>query len=118
MFRVYTSDVVLEEARRGDSEVARARLAYLESVPLLSLGQETQLLARQLLDRRVLPATAAVDALHIAAAACSGMDHLLTWNCRHIANAGIRPRIEALCRVAGYEPPIICTPEELMEPYT
>jgi hypothetical protein len=114
-FTVYTSEVVLEEARRGDSDVARARLAYLEAIPLLSFGEESQVLARLLIERRVLPSSAAVDALHISVAAVSGMDFLLTWNCRHIANASIRPRIEALCRAAGYEPPIICTPEELME---
>ena len=114
-FMVYTSEVVLEEARRGDVEIARARLAYLEAIPLLRLGEESQLLARLLIDQRVLPNSAAVDALHISVAAVSGMDFLVTWNCRHLANASIRPRIEALCRAAGYEPPIICTPEELME---
>jgi hypothetical protein len=100
---------------RGDSEIARARLAYLESIPLLSLGEESRLLARLFIERKALPSSAAVDALHISVSAVSGMDFLVTWNCRHIANASIRPRIEALCRAAGYEPPIICTPEELME---
>ncbi len=45
----------------------------------------------------------------------SEMDYLLTWNCSHIANAAMRPKIEAVCRRHGYEPPIICTPLELME---
>jgi hypothetical protein len=115
MFTVYTSEVVLEEARRGDEAVARERLSYLEAVPLLSLDDKSQLLARLLLDRRVLPSIAAVDALHVSIAAVSGMDFLVTWNCRHLANAIIRPRIETLCRATGYEPPVICTPEELME---
>ena len=53
------------------------------------------------------------DALHIAVAAVNGMDYLLTWNCKHIANVALRLRIEAVCRAAGYEPPLICTPEEL-----
>ncbi len=39
----------------------------------------------------------------------------MTWNCRHIANATIRSRIELVCRQAGYEPTILCTPEELLE---
>ena len=43
------------------------------------------------------------------------MDYLLTWNLKHIANATIRSKVEALCRAEGYEPPIICTPDELME---
>lgn len=55
----------------------------------------------------------AEDALHIAVAAVHGLDFLLTWNCKHIANAMMRSAIERVCREAGYEPPVICTPEEL-----
>jgi hypothetical protein len=60
-----------------------------------------------------LPAKAAADALPIATAAVHGMQYFLTWNCTHIANVALRPPIEAGCRTAGYEPPLICTPEEL-----
>ena len=58
---------------------------------------------------------AATDALHMALAAVHGMNYLLTWNCRHIANASIRRAVEHQCRLAGYEPPVICTPQELIE---
>jgi len=61
----------------------------------------------------VVPRKAAEDALHIAVAAVHGLDFLLTWNCKHIANAMMRSAIERVCREAGYEPPVICTPEEL-----
>jgi len=57
---------------------------------------------------------AAADALHIAVAAVHGVEYLMTWNCTHIANATLRPRIEELCRRSGYEPPVICTPRELL----
>ncbi len=53
---------------------------------------------------------------HIAIAVTNGADYLVTWNFRHIANAVLRSRIEHVCRQAGYEPPVICTPNELMEP--
>lgn len=59
-------------------------------------------------------AYAVEDALHIAIAAAHGIDYLLTWNCRHIANATMRSRIDSVCRSRGYEPPVICTPEELI----
>jgi hypothetical protein len=62
-----------------------------------------------------LPAKAITDAVHVAVAATNGMDYLLTWNCRHLANALLRSRIEDVCRQQGYEPPVICTPQELME---
>ncbi len=60
-----------------------------------------------------MPRKAAIDAVHVAIAAVNGMDFLLTWNCAHIANAVMRPRIESVCRSVGFEPPTICTPEEL-----
>jgi hypothetical protein len=43
---------------------------------------------------------------------------LVTWNCTHIANAKMRGRIEAICRGAGFDPPIICTPIELAKEET
>ena len=73
-------------------------------------------LARALLDDLAVPPTAAADALHIAVAAENGADYLLTWNCRHIANAKIRALIERTLRMRGYDPPVLCTPEELQEP--
>ena len=69
----------------------------------------------QLLKNISLPQKAKIDALHIAVATINGIDYLLTWNCAHLANAILRPKIEALCRESGYEPPIICTPQELKE---
>lgn len=61
-----------------------------------------------------MPRKAAIDAVHVAMATVHGVDFLLTWNCTHIANAVTRPLIEAVCRSNGFQPPVICTPEELM----
>jgi hypothetical protein len=82
---------------------------------LLTLSEEATGLAQALITPGPLPANAVVDALHIAIAAVNGMHYLLTWNCTHIANAAIRSDIEDVCRARGYEPPVICTPEELLE---
>ena len=62
-----------------------------------------------------MPQKAVEDALHVAVATLNGMDYLLTWNFKHIANAIMRYKIERVCRLAGYEPSIICTPQELLE---
>ena len=62
-----------------------------------------------------IPREAIEDALHVAVAAAHGMDYLLTWNCRHIANAAMRNRIADICTSSGVEAPVICTPEELLE---
>jgi hypothetical protein len=67
------------------------------------------------IDEGPIPENAKIDAYHIAVAAINGVDYLLTWNCTHIANAVMRPKVEVVCRNHGFEPPIICTPQELME---
>jgi len=85
----------------------------MTGIPLLEQTAEAATLAEALLRDVPLPEKAAADALHVATAAVHGMDYLLTWNCTHIANVMFRPQIEAVCREAGYEPPLICTPEEL-----
>ncbi|MDQ3584030.1 MAG: hypothetical protein M3495_21635 [Pseudomonadota bacterium] len=68
-----------------------------------------------LISKGPLPKKAAEDAVHIAVAVVNGLDYLITWNCKHIANAKMRDKIERVCRAKGYEPVIICTPEELLE---
>ncbi|MFQ6091072.1 MAG: type II toxin-antitoxin system VapC family toxin [bacterium] len=113
-FDLYVSELVVQEAGAGDPSEAQKRLDALEDIPQLELSENCRSLARELLDRHAVPAEAVEDALHIAVSAVHGMDYLLTWNCAHIANAQMREAIEGVCRASGYEPPIICTPEELM----
>lgn len=108
------SSLVVLECGAGDAEAAALRLAALEGVSVLALTPEAEALADALVREVPLPAKAGADALHIAVAAVHGVAFLLTWNCTHIANATLRPRIEDLCRRMGYEPPVICTPKELL----
>ena len=113
-FELYVSQLVIREVSTGDQGAARDRLALLEGIPLLAMSSAVSDLATSLVDQGVVPRRAGEDALHIAVAAVHGVDFLLTWNCKHIANATMRPLIDRACRDAGYEPPVICTPEELM----
>lgn len=114
-FACYTSPVVLDEAGRGDPMAAAERLAILAALPLIMGDHAVNALADMLLARAALPAKARYDAVHLAIAAVNGMDYLLTWNCRHLANATLRGKIEKVCRDSKVEPPIICTPVELRE---
>jgi hypothetical protein len=88
-------------------------LVALAGVPLLEQTPDVASLAEALVRGVPLPEQAAADALHIAITAVHGVEYLLTWNCTHIANVALRSRIEAVCRAAAYEPPLICTPEEM-----
>jgi hypothetical protein len=114
VFELFISQVVLRECQAGDATAAAERLKILQDLPLLEQTEEATRLAQALVDRVPLPERAAVDALHVAIAAVHGVDYLLTWNCTHIANATLRDPIESVCRENGYEPPAICTPDELL----
>ncbi len=113
-FDFYVSQPVIEESKAGDPDAASRRWEVLQHIPRLTISREVEDLAKYLIAEVPLPAKAQTDALHIAVAAVNAMNYLLTWNCAHIANAALRPRIEATCRAAGYEPPVICTPQELL----
>jgi PIN domain len=113
-FDLYTSQFVIQESSAGDVAMAQKRLESLDGFPLLSVSLEALALARALVEKGPMPEKAEVDALHISVAASHGMDYLLTWNCKHIANAEMQVGIGKFCRAAGFEPPIICTPEELL----
>ena len=115
-FELVASELVINEASAGDADAAQDRLTALESVTLLDAIEEAAELAQQLIDSGAIPEKAAEDAGHIAIAVTNGIDYLVTWNCRHIANATTRSQIERVCRNAGYEPTVICTPAELVEP--
>ena len=113
-FTLYISQVVLDEAGQGDAEMANKRLNILQNISVLELTEDIQDLGMQFLSRSNLPSKASDDAIHIATATVHGLDYLLTWNCKHIANAQIQKKLTEICRDFGYELPIICTPYELM----
>ncbi len=113
-FELYASQQVIDEAGAGDQEAAQKRLVLLREVPLLDLNEEAVALADELVKAGPFPQTAAGDAVHVAVATVHGMDYLLTWNCRHIANAEIACAAAMMCAARDYDIPRICTPEELM----
>ena len=104
----------MKETSQGDTAVATQRLEIISNLSLLDLNQSVLDLAEQFLKRSNLPAKADVDAIHIAVATVHGMDYLLTWNCKHIANAQIQRKLAEISINSGYELPILCTPYELL----
>lgn len=112
-FSIHVSALVFREASGGDPTAASERLRWLHGIPLLAITTEAEQLSEALIKQAALPVKAAADALHIAIATIHRADFLLTWNCKHIANAEKRPLIERICRQNGFEPPVLCTPDEL-----
>ncbi len=113
-FELRVSEFVLGEAKGGDPQAAQRRLAVLVSIPVLDLLPQVEALAAALLASGAVPVKARLDALHIATASVHGMNYLLTWNFRHIANAEKWAGIEAICEGMHIKMPRICSPLELM----
>ena len=114
-FDLYTSDVVLHEAARGDPAAAAERMKALADLPVLPATPAAMELAQRLAAALALPARANLDAAHVAVAAVNRVQFLLTWNCRHLANATLHPKIEQVCAAAGHVAPRIIIPDLLME---
>lgn len=112
-YRLFVAQIVRDEAAVGDPAARARRLRALRGIPALAVTEEAIRVAGELVRRGALPKKATVDAFHIGIAAAHQIEYLLTWNCKHIANATIRGTIETICRSEGLESPIICTPEEL-----
>jgi hypothetical protein len=111
-FDLYVSQFVMDEAA-GDAQAAAKRLKAITGATVVDVTDAAVVLAEDLVRHGALPQDARVDAFHVALAAVHGMHYLLTWNCRHIANAVLRGTIEERCRASGVEPPTICTPLQL-----
>ena len=114
-YDVFISEFVIAEASLGHPDAISRRIEVISDIMELQVTEEVRTLGQELIRRHALPEKAEIDAYHVAIATVNGMEYLLTWNCTHIANAHTRPKIEATCRALGYEPPIICTPQELTE---
>jgi len=113
-YELLVSESVLRECGAGDPDAAVKRLTVLNDVPLLLITDQALHIAESLVGLGIVPAKAAEDALHIAIATVSGVDYLLTWNCRHIANPEIQRCIAEYLEQIGLFLPFICTPEELL----
>ncbi len=98
----------------GDRITIRAEQYGQADILLADAPTKCTLLAMALTDQNGIPKSEPRDALHIAIATVGGLQYLLTWNFRHIANPNTRGLIARICEDAGYVPPIICSPDELM----
>ena len=110
---LFTSQIVLDEITDGEPAMAQQRLDVMAQIKLLDLTDEANALTKDILASGLLPADADRDAAHIALATVHEMDILLSWNCRHIANAAIQARLRRLVEKSGFTLPVLCTPDEL-----
>jgi hypothetical protein len=114
-FSVYVSELVEQEIAQGNPEAAARRLAITANIKNLSISEEAQVIAEQLISALAVPTKSEEDALHIGIAAANSIDFLLTWNFKHINNASTKIAIRRVVEELGYQCPELCSPEELRE---
>ena len=101
-YELVVSQYVLDEVSAGDPTLAAERVQALAGIPLLPNAPQITQIANEIMTRAILPPKAQVDALHIATVAHHRIQYLLTWNCKHIANAKILPRIHQVLPTLGF----------------
>ena len=112
-YDLLVSQLVIDEISAGHESAAQERLDVVKDIPLLdAFHPDVVSLADLMIDKHLLPQKAKTDAQHIAVSTIFGVDYLLTWNCKHIANADRLPGIYSTLRNEGYDPPLVVTPEE------
>lgn len=113
-YNIFISELVLAECSRGDERAVKLRINVAKEIPVLKITKECIELAKLFFTKALLPERARDDALHVAIATHYQMDFLLTWNCRHLANAHFIRKLQKISFDEGLVVPTICTPQEII----
>ena len=114
-FDCYISDVVLAEIEKGDSKAALSRIDAVKDIRILEYNPEIEKLGLVYLELFKIPDKSKLDAAHLALSVWYNIDILMSWNCKHIANALVNIKLRENNNRNGLFTPILCTPEELLE---
>jgi hypothetical protein len=114
-FDLFVSAAVEREISLGNAKLAKKRLDLIKPLSSIAISKEALKLAKTLIKEGPLPDKAELDALHISLATIHQIDYVLSWNCKHIANVFIQKDLAKLIRKNGFECPLICTPENMLE---
>jgi predicted nucleic acid-binding protein len=112
-FRRVTSAAVIYELSRGDYPIKEAALNLVSDLPILPAEAAIAEIVEAYVHHRLMPADPFGDALHLATASYFRCDFLLTWNCRHLANANKFGHIRRVNGLLGLFVPDLVTPLEL-----
>ncbi len=114
-FELVTSLAVIEELQQGNHPNKALTLHLIRELPLVPVVPEIERIVDTYVARNVIPVNPKGDALHLALAAYHSCHFLLTWNCRHLANANKFEHIRKVTEKLGLMAPTLTTPVELME---
>jgi predicted nucleic acid-binding protein len=113
-YELVTSEAVLDELRDGDYPTRTAALSLIQHLSLLEITPAVAEIVDAYFRHRLMPRDPTGDALHLALASFHKCDFLLTWNCRHLANAKKFGHIRRVNTLLGLFVPVLITPLELL----
>ncbi len=113
-YNVYTSEAVIDELEKGSFPGQSDALKLIEHLPLLDISEPIADIVATYISHRIMPKDPAGDALHLAIASFHKCDFLVTWNCRHLANANKFGHIRRINTLLGLFVPMLVTPLELI----
>ena len=105
---------MIDELNRGEHPVKDDALRLVGMPPLVPVVPEIAEIVAAYIQHQVMPADPTGDALHLALAAFHKCDFLLTWNCRHLANANKFGHVRRVNALLGLFSPQLVTPLELI----
>lgn len=123
VYETYISSVVIAEIEDTANAQKRADLLHIIRkfpIDLLEYNNneaiEIQELAEKYIEMKIIPEKKLADALHIAICVVLGMDYLISWNYKHLANVNREHKIKMLNWSLGYRVDLrIITPLELVD---
>ncbi len=113
-YELVTSEAVIEELSLGDFPSREERLGFIEHIPLVPIESAISEIVQTYITRQVMQRSPVGDALHLALASYHRCDFLVTWNCRHLANANKFDHIRRVNTMLGLFVPALVTPLELL----
>jgi hypothetical protein len=115
-YELVTGDLVLAEFALAPESKHRQAAAFISELRVLAPPKDFVTIVAHYIDNKIMPADAGGDAAHLALASLHACDFLLTWNCRHLANANKQQHIRIINARLGLATPTITTPFELIPP--
>jgi len=109
-----TSPAVVDELHRGEFPGQGDALALIQHLPVLEITDAISEIVEAYIKHQLMPADPFGDALHLALASHHRCDFLVTWNCKHLANANKFGHIRRVNGILGLYVPTLVTPLELL----
>ncbi len=114
LWQFVSSEVIVKEIQGAPEQVRQLFVKAFPSETLMDVTDEMEDLAAAYVKHGVVPPKYQDDALHVAACTIARIDHLVSWNFRHLVNVQRETGFNAVNLLQGYKTIRIVNPLELI----